>query len=297
MRGLSCGASRHELIFADWENEAVRTFDTRSKILQKIEYGYFWNRNNPTNVLYSAELNSLFIVNYHPRVIRLFNPDDSFTILSFKRTQYGWDNREKLEIAATVKEQGMVNLRFLNDRTLFFGQLASKVIHVIHVEEDLSMEKLNKISLETQYNGFEAQLIEDEWRLAIAYANGSVSLYRVEVTKTLSYSLVLLSSDQLPGAHMVLFVNDTLLVTTRQLTTYDKIFSYSTIDGLLQDKLGIVPTTHSNIDSWCFMNDKLFTWNYASKNIELYSGSMKTVDSSDSSSMKTVDFSDSCTNI
>ena len=156
-------------------------------------------------------------------------------------------------------------MRVLRDGTLLCSEWFTDGIHVCLAQSDRSLQHCARVALPTKHRGFDAQLVGNERRLAVALCDGSVVLCRVNLAPV---ALEKLSFVKLVGARLALFCGDSLLVGVARDYKVQEAVSFSTTGGRLQRERQLIPHDDLlDLRSWCYVEGTLFAWDYTSKQL------------------------------
>ena len=271
--GLCGGAAAQELFLADECNRAVRVFDVRTGRLDERDAYTPPNVEWVHDVAYSAESDSLFVATYHR--------DGSGVVVRSLARRTDGQLSECHRMQLTREGDKKIWLRVLRDGTLLCSQWRTDGIHVCRARSDRSLQHCARVALQKEQWGFDAQLVGNERRLAVAFLDGSVTLFRID---TAPAALVQLSPViTLAGARRALFCGDSLLVGVATGNEVRKAVSFTTTGGRLQRDRQLIPCDNRlailrwfsrddrlDIWRWCFVEGTLFAWDRTSKELLLF---------------------------
>lgn len=195
LRGLYGGAAANVLFLADSAtyNNEVRAFDTRFDRLDQITV-YRPNISEKVHDLaYSADSNTLFVGTLHADWTGV-------SVRSFACANGRWSLFHRTQMEAEGRRD--LYLRFTRYGTLLCGQSGTDGLHLCHVLLDRSIQHSTRIALPARHEGFDAKLIGNELRLAVALNDGagveSIGLFRIDGNCAVSLDIVALSGARRP---------------------------------------------------------------------------------------------------
>lgn len=234
----------------------MRAFDFSSERLDATDVYVAGSEEEISDVAYSAESDSLFVASKH-------KAKPIAIVRSFARINNSeWSERNQTQFER--KGSRWIHVKILRDGTLIYGQSGTAFIHVCRVHADRSIQNCKSFATPTKHNGFDTQLVDKDKRLAVAFENGSVAIFRMSEER-IAYLPPLIT---LVGARHPLYLWDSLLVGKKTKAGFYAqeaiLFSTSGSRQLitLNDKL--------DIETWCSVHNHLFVSNFKSRELLIY---------------------------
>lgn len=223
------------------------------------------------DVAYSKELDKLYVTSVSRS---LENPPKfEFIVYHMRRERdSSWNEVRHDNYRLPKQGNGRMFVRVASERYLVFGEAGVKTLYVCRLlENGLLPNNYNVYTLPANNSGFDIQVVGEYLLLAVAYENGSITLYRQQVgIETLEGWQT--SSARLVGARLPLFAGDTLLV----IGDHQNVMAFGIAGGTLNHD-GQVPINGqrpTDITTWCFLKYSserhLVVWNNITKELLLY---------------------------
>lgn len=262
-------AAAHELLFTDYKNNVVRSFNVHSGRLDERDVFDAGVNETLSDLAYSAESDILLVAtqyvaeHLHISILLLTRANETY------ERSWSWQEEYYFMYRKTNENNRRLYLRVLRNETYVMGLIDSSYILFCKIYRKSS--ECGRLELPERNWGFDVQAVGDETRLAAAHVSGSVALYRVEKQQLnatfANYSFVKLSEVLLANARHPLFFGDILLVGVAKNDLISEIASFSISNaGNLQQRGHWSIGSEQQIDmyTWCFVNGSLFAWDLTS---------------------------------
>lgn len=259
LSGLCGGTAAHQLFIADNTNDVVRSFDVRFARLDARDVFRCAVDEHLHDVAYCAESLTLFVATTGSRDI---------SVRSFARTNLNGDWSVCHRMQRELEGNGKIFLRVLRDGTLIFGLTNTNEVHLCRVLPNRSIQHCAPLRLPAKHIGFDAQLNGNEKRLAAAFQDKSVALFRLDTEVAVLLSHVPIHYHT---AKIILFCGETVVVGVGSMNEVQEAESFTTIGGRLQRDRQLLPRDDRlGISRWCFMDKTLYAWDWKSKDLLVY---------------------------
>lgn len=268
--GMSAGAKANEMFLADWKNRVVRLFNMSTGKLNVLDEYQCPEKETMYNVAYIAHTDTLLIATSGVKghIFRSFSRADRNSEWHQCHSFYiEGNNTTKICSLSALSEIG----KTMSETRLVFGVWGiSTELRVLAVDYLHTIQARTPIQLPGVHYGFDAKLVGDETRLAVALCTPeyAVALFRIAGDRAEE-----LAKCRLREAWRPLFYGHSLLVYVRNADgTRCMVQEFDTGgEGLKPRRELLSGLTYSHDVCWCVLNGTLVAWNAEPKTLTTYS--------------------------